>query len=677
MENKNFRNVWMVWLIIISIFATIANVHTSVSISANFISLNDYSRGNPFVNLVRQARPWGSPASPWDGTGTYDAATGWPNSDFGVVFVTSNIDMGGAYQLYAKGNADISVDFEPQTYITDKTYDPTTNILSAIINIPESTTQIMIGFRNTTGPGLQDIILLQPGYDLTSKSNITNLMLAHISRFSLLRFMDWTNTNGNPEVNWSDTTPVDWPQYTSPKNTPWQTIPFIVNQVNTTIDIWINIPFGASDDYILNVARIMLSDLKPSNNIYVEYSNELWNFGFSQSHDNIAAANDSVVNHGDPYHLNYDSVSDVYTWGFRRTAYQIKHISDLFKTVFGNDNVGSWKRVRPILAGQAANSYIIDVGLEYLNNVFGPPANFLHGIAIAPYFDLGEYQTWSNLTVDQVLDALNSSVDQFLPEQGWSETAQIGVHGVKAAWYNLAVYGYEGGPDTAAGCGECSLDAKIDATRDPRMADVCIRFLNGWYEYGFQQLNWYAAGAGEITKYGSWSLLEDLRQETIIDTTHMFNASSPVAQLPRPSPKLKAVDQIRQSSISMTFGIPIPSSNVNATNFAGHKVPYPDPDLRNLGVNSTFFYPLQVLQSPIQIKLTVYVAGNPGILEAGINNGQFVQVQTPQTASTTTFAPAPVIQLNINQPVVPSSVTLRLQNIVNGYSISSFDVVLS
>jgi hypothetical protein len=137
------------------------------------------------------------------------------------------------------------------------------------------------------------------------------------------------------------------------------------------------------------------------------------------------------------------------------------------------------------------------------------------------------------------------------------------------------------------------------------------------------------------------------------------NATSPVAQLPRPSPKLKALDEVRQSSIKLSFGIPIPSYNFNVTNFMNHTVPYLDPDLRNLDPNSTFYYPLQILQSPIQINLTVYVAGSSGVLEAGINNEQFVQVQTPQTANTTTFQAALIMQLNISQTMVPSIVTFR------------------
>ena len=157
----------------------------------------------------------------------------------------------------------------------------------------------------------------------------------------------------------------------------------------------------------------------------------------------------------------------------------------------------------------------------------------------------------------------------------------------------------------------------------------------------------------------------------------MFNATSPVARLPRPAPKLKAMDIVRESSANLTFGIPLPSYNFNATNYMNHPVTFPFPDLRNLTANSTFYYPLQIFQSPVQLNLTVYVAGNASLLEVSINNGQFIQVRTPQTANTTTFAPTPTIQFYINQTMLPSVIALRLKNIETGYSISSFDVVTS
>jgi hypothetical protein len=207
------------------------------------------------------------------------------------------------------------------------------------------------------------------------------------------------------------------------------------------------------------------------------------------------------------------------------------------------------------------------------------------------------------------------------------------------------------------------------------MTDLCIKYLNGWYRFGFQALNWFTAGASQTTYRGSFGLLEDMRQETLMNTTFMFNSTSSVAQLPRPSPKLKAIDIIRSSSIQLDFGIVIPSYNVNATNFMNHSVPYPDSDLINLESNSTFYYPLQIHQSPLQISVIVYVAGKSGILEGSINNENFVQVKTPSTGSMTKFEAAPRMQFNIDQAILPSLVTFRLKVIVNGYSIRSFDIV--
>ncbi len=227
------------------------------------------------------------------------------------------------------------------------------------------------------------------------------------------------------------------------------------------------------------------------------------------------------------------------------------------------------------------------------------------------------------------------------------------------------------------GCPNCSLEAKTNATRHPRMGDMCITLLNAWYRYGFQTLNWFEAGANQVNKFGSWGLLEDMRQETLVDTTTMFNATSPVAQLPRPSPKLKAQDQVRQSSIELNFGIPIPSKNFNATNFMNHQIPYPWPDISHIGANNTFYYPLKIVQSPMTINVTVYTSGNVGILEGAINNAQFVQVETPKTGNYSIYQAAPVMQFNINQTIVPSIVTLRLKNTQNGYNIHSLDIIPS
>ncbi len=126
-----------------------------------------------------------------------DPTTGWPTSDFAVILSASVVYAGETYLLSAKGDANISVFGNYRAYITNKTYDASTNTLKAVVNIPENSSNIILSFQNTTGPGLQDIAVLQPGYDLTATAMITNLFLTHLSRFSLLRFMEWTRTNTN------------------------------------------------------------------------------------------------------------------------------------------------------------------------------------------------------------------------------------------------------------------------------------------------------------------------------------------------------------------------------------------------------------------------------------------------------------------------------------------------
>jgi hypothetical protein len=333
---------------------------------------------------MRQARKWGSPFNPSIQNATYDPITGWPTSDFGVVLVSSSFDLGGTYLLHAKGDAQVTMASELPGYISNKTYNSTTNTLSALIILPQGASQMRLSFRHTTGPGLQNISILQPTYDLSSQSNITTLMLTHLSRFSIIRFMEWTQTNDNFDVHWNDTTPLYWPQYTTPKHNPWETIPLIVNQLNRSTDIWINIPASASNDYVLNLAQLMFKQLKSNINIYIEYSNEVWNYRFPQATINLLAANDSVYNHGDPFHFNYDNITNPEYWAYRRIASQIKRVSNLFKIVFGEENVGQWKRVRPILGGLCIKPIVIIDSLDYLNVIYGAPSSYLHGIAIAP-----------------------------------------------------------------------------------------------------------------------------------------------------------------------------------------------------------------------------------------------------------------------------------------------------
>jgi len=144
------------WFIVISTMILIEHGNALIPIGANMDGLADWSRSRPYINLVRQSRKRGSANAPWNGNAPFDPINGWPKSDFGMVTGTGNLDLGGEYLLYAKGNADVSLNASPG-YITDKTYDAATNTMTAIVHVPEGADQTFLSFRNTTGPGLQDI----------------------------------------------------------------------------------------------------------------------------------------------------------------------------------------------------------------------------------------------------------------------------------------------------------------------------------------------------------------------------------------------------------------------------------------------------------------------------------------------------------------------------------------
>ena len=82
-------------------------------------------------------------------------------------------------------------------------------------------------------------------------------------------------------------------------------------------DIWINVPVAASDDYVRELALLLRDNLDPNLHIYVEYSNEVWNWDFSQAHWNLAYADQ----HGLTYIEAY--------------AHRTAEIALIFEEVFG------------------------------------------------------------------------------------------------------------------------------------------------------------------------------------------------------------------------------------------------------------------------------------------------------------------------------------------------------
>ena len=152
----------------------------------------------------------------------------------------------------------------------------------------------------------------------------------------------------------------------------------------------------------------MHSTLDPSLNVYVEYSNELWNGGFAQYTRNIAAAKANPQL----------TATDDFGRAGEEAAFRTMQIATIFRTEFGAQS----SQVKPVLGGQIANTYFSDRGLAWIQSHYGAPSQYLAGVAIAPYLYLDTSIDTPGLTMDALFANLNSFLNTTMAS--WIATRQ-------------------------------------------------------------------------------------------------------------------------------------------------------------------------------------------------------------------------------------------------------------
>ena len=306
-----------------------------------------------------------------------------------------------------------------------------------------------------------------------------------------LRFMDWLHTNHASSVDWNDRrlpgALFPWgenyqrgdfrfevPLYegrTHQTGVPWEYISELGNA--TGKDVWINLPHAANDQYIRNAAKVLRfgsnadgvpydsvqdeygpSDHPPLRSdlrVFVEYSNEAWNYGFAQRRyidaEGAAAGYDAEPG------AAFAGARAAETWA-------------IFSEVFADDHdrvinvAGAWtanpRYTRAYLSqSQAAdNPEIADV--LGITTYFGQPlVNYIF-----------EHTDWRNATDyafgsgDEVADAvIDQSLDHLVNELVLPGTGSAGEQGTDAGGfgstnvelahqYQLPLVSYEGNNST-------------------------------------------------------------------------------------------------------------------------------------------------------------------------------------------------------------------------------------
>jgi len=256
------------------------------------------------------------------------------------------------------------------------------------------------------------------GVQLTNIASYPNpwnpAFLSEVKNYQVLRFMDWDETNTNTDVNWSQRVPRTGTA--GVYRIAWEWMIDLCNRTNA--DMWINVPTYANDDYALQLATLINSSLNSNLRVFVEWSNEAWNF---------AAANAEECSIGQQI---VPGDSQACAEGYVARAVQIFH---QFETVFGANN----PRLVKVIAGQAVNSYLTSVHLAALkNSVINPNNVSATAYAIAPYFGYTVDGSSSN-AVSELDSGISSGAND--PLDAAKSQAQA------VAGSGLVLIAYEGG----------------------------------------------------------------------------------------------------------------------------------------------------------------------------------------------------------------------------------------
>ncbi|MBE9125275.1 cellulose-binding protein [Coleofasciculus sp. LEGE 07081] len=512
---------------------TALNNTNPIQIGTNLAGIADWSTQFPFLDAFKSSRPWITQGNGVWNTKEYDELNldenDWikslpsaenPSADYTYVGTLLFRDTGGNYP---GGNYVVLYDGEGTLeYGFDGKIDQTASAPGRdVINVTPSNGGIHLKITETdpngTGNYIRNIRVVPEKYENNYESVIFNPdFVEKTDDYSVLRFMDWMATNNSQQSEWSARTKVENPTYAG-SGVPVEIMVELANQ--TGVDPWFTMPHQATNEYITNFAQIVQKNLDPNLNVYVEFSNEVWNGQFQQASWAIEQGKKEWSDSGTS---DYTKGRD---WYSKRTT----EITQIWDSVFDADK----NRVIGVMAAQAANPWTASRALEYAwSSDQKSHADYgIDAIAIAPYFgnylgsptNAAEVESWTkdsdgglNKLFQEITQGgvLSNGVEGGALKQAYDWTAN---YIDLAKQQGLDLIAYEGGQHLVGHLGvednKAITNLFIAANRDPRMGDIYREYFTKWNELGGGVFANFS-DIGKPSKWGSWGNLESLYQQS-------------------------------------------------------------------------------------------------------------------------------------------------------------------
>ena len=540
-------------------------------IGMNLAGIADWEPGFPFLNAMWGARIWLTASvtrsGPWDTRKTGEMEIDENGYPLEVPFrvpgiaepqypftILPNTLRGGKYVILYDGDGAIGTIGETKA-------------------VDRQPGRIEIGMRHRGGDALEGISIFKS----TRGNHVRNIRILPIDQekaelernpfrqeildfcapWHCLRFMDWLSTNNSINASWSkrkvtafytqtgangDSAGIfsnDFPAWQTQYSSGLATELCIKLSNLTKTHAWLCVPHMADDDYIFQMAKLTKEQLDPSLKVYVEYSNEVWNWQFLQAHWMMRSelASDLVVGGGGQLPWKGGKKprtfrNGIVTSGAGEGADHPERIGALFSRCFKIwENVFSGRDRERLVRVCAVQAAWEDASQRTLNWVMQ------HGgceaLSPAGYFgpDDEVYAKWEKAGESLTAGEVIADMKQAIRREGkiaWSNARMAKRAGVKLVTY-------EGGQHIQPqGQGEKSYNKALGAAQThPAMYDLYRDNLRIYAGLDCELFCAFNSIGSQGSRWGSWGHLERYGQDPATAPKYraLLDANTPRAPL--------------------------------------------------------------------------------------------------------------------------------------------------
>jgi len=339
------------------------------------------------------------------------------------------------------------------------------------------------------------------------------------SAWDMLRFKDWAQVDSTTLTSWSERNTPDSVSWGGEGGVPIEVQVRLANETHT--DMWVSMPTQADDDYVRRTLTYVRDNLDDGLKVKVEYSNEVWNWSFAQSHYardqanalwGVDANRDGHVDANDPA----ERVADGWTQFY---GYRAAQVAQIARAVF----TAAPDRVDTVLATQTAFLGLEQSMLKGAAMV-GTPSRLFDTYAVTTYFgtQLDGFTAADQATVLGWARGGKAGMDAAFREmelggtlEGEGSLADLAgylVYQRKVAADNgMAMVAYEGGAHLTAAGFPPAMQAEVESfferlNADPRMGELYVKMAAMFHAAGGTELTVYSDFARPGV-WGDWGVL--------------------------------------------------------------------------------------------------------------------------------------------------------------------------